>query len=67
MEININKFTLKNMTKSFDEIMSIGWKQSNMPETVSLKLPKLKKTKSKNTSPTIKLPKLKKVTKEVTV
>ena len=63
MEINRNKFTLKNMTKIFDDIMS---KKIDLPQQVSLKLPNLKKIKSKKIeSPAIKLPKLKKLTGEV--
>ena len=64
MEINRNKFTLNNMTKAFDDIMS---NKTDIPQQVSLKLPSLKKVKPKDKkiSPTIKLPKLKKVTEKI--
>ena len=44
MEINRNKFTLNNMTKAFDDIMS---NKTDIPQQVSLKLPSLKKVKPK--------------------
>ena len=42
---NREKFTLNNMAKVLDEIMERHMK--DMPEQVSIKLPKLKKSKSK--------------------
>ena len=66
MQINREKFTLKNMTKVFDDIMS---NKSGIPQQVSLKLPNLKKKDSnkseKKVNPTIQLPKLKKLTGDV--
>ena len=66
MQINRDKFTLKNMTKVFDDIMS---NKSGIPQQVSLKLPNLKKKDSdkseKKVNPTIQLPKLKKLTGDV--
>ena len=60
MEENRGKFTLKDMTNKFDEIMEKHMK--NSPQQVNLKLPKLKKVdKSKMVTPDIKLPKLNKV------
>ena len=60
MEENRGKFTLKDMTKKFDDIMEKHMK--NSPQQVNLKLPKLKKVdKSKMVTPDIKLPKLNKV------
>ena len=44
MNKNREKFTLNNMTKVLDEIMK---KYSKTPEVVSIKLPKLKKSKPK--------------------
>ena len=64
MDINREKFTLKNMMKKLDEIME-NYMQ-NVPKQVNLNIPKLKKVnKSKAVSPTIKLPKLKKVTEAI--
>ena len=58
---NRREFSLKAMAIQFNEILDDVFKQ--MPSSVSLKLPKLKKVGSKDDTPTIiKLPKLKKVT-----
>ena len=59
MNVNSKKFTLKNMSKKLDEIMSEHL--SKVPSQVSLNLPKLKKVDGKKELPKIKLPKLKKV------
>lgn len=56
---NINKFTLENMSKRLDEIVSPGIEQ--IPSIATLKLPKLKRVGAKTELPKIKLPKLKKV------
>ena len=56
---NINKFTLENMSKKLDEIVSPGIEQ--IPGMAGLKLPKLKKINKETVLPKIKLPKLKKV------
>ena len=45
MQINREKFTLKNMTKVFDDIMS---NKSGIPQQVSLKLPNLKNKENEN-------------------
>ena len=60
MNQNREKFTLAKMTDKFKEILDKYLK--NMPQQVSLNLPKLKKV-SKNEKPTnkLKLPKLKKI------
>ena len=60
MNQNREKFTLSKMTDKFKEILDRHLK--NMPQQVSLNLPKLKKV-SKNEKPTnkLKLPKLKKI------
>jgi len=64
MEINREKFTLNKMTEKLDEIMENHMK--DVPQTVGLQLPKLKKVnESKSEPPKIKLPKLKKVTEGV--
>ena len=58
---NRREFSLKAMAIEFNKILDDVLKQ--MPSSVSLKLPKLKKVGSKDDKPaTIKLPKLKKVT-----
>ena len=58
---NRREFSLKAMAIEFNKILDDVFKQ--MPSSVSLKLPKLKKVGSKDDKPaTIKLPKLKKVT-----
>ena len=58
---NRREFSLKAMAIEFNKILDEVLKQ--MPSSVSLKLPKLKKVGSKDDKPaTIKLPKLKKVT-----
>ena len=62
MSDNREKFTLKNMAKKLDEILTQYMKDS--PTQVSLKLPELNKV-SDSDSNKIKLPKLKKVTEEV--
>jgi len=61
MDINRDKFTLKNMTNKLDDIVEKYIK--GQPQQVSLNLPKLKKINTK--SPEIKLPKLKKITEKV--
>ena len=60
MKINRSKFTLKNMSKKLNEVVSNYTK--DIPQQVGINLPKLKKVDSKNTNDTtsIKLPKLKK-------
>ena len=61
MKINREKFTLNKMTEKLDDIMEKYMK--DIPQTVGLQLPKLKKVnESKSEPPKIKLPKLKKVT-----
>ena len=58
---NRREFSLKAMAIEFNKMLDGVFKQ--MPSSVSLKLPKLKKVGSKDDKPaTIKLPKLKKVT-----
>jgi len=58
---NRREFSLKAMAVEFNKILDEVLKQ--MPSSVSLKLPKLKKVGSKDDKPaTIKLPKLKKIT-----
>ena len=58
---NRREFSLKAMAIEFNKILDDVLKQ--IPSSVSLKLPKLKKVGSKDDKPaTIKLPKLKKVT-----
>ena len=59
MEDNRKKFTLKNMTTKFDEIMEKYTK--DVATQVGLQLPKLKK-KSSTPTESIKLPKLKRTT-----
>jgi glycosyltransferase involved in cell wall biosynthesis len=56
---NINKFTLENMSKKLDEIVSPNIEK--IPTITTLKLPKLKRVDSKLDLPKIKLPTLKKV------
>ena len=63
MKINRDKFTLDNMTKKLDEIITPI--VDKVPTQVGIKLPKLKKS-NKSKLPKIKLPKLKK-TNEATV
>ena len=55
---NIENFSMKIMTEKFNKI--IEKYTSNLPSSVSLKLPKLKKLNKQKSSP-IKLPKLKRV------
>ena len=55
MEENRSKFTMQKMSEKLDFILSNVLK--DIPQQVSLNLPKLKK---KTTPPKIKLPKLKK-------
>ena len=57
MKKNRDKFTLKEMTNGLDKIVSKYLK--NVPQQVSLNLPKLKKVSKEENK--IKLPKLKKV------
>ena len=59
MKVNREKFTLNKMTEKFDEIIE---NHLDIPNQVTLNLPKLKKTGGKVKSPEIKLPKLNKVT-----
>ena len=61
MDINREKFTLNKMTEKLDEIMEKYLK--DIPQQVSLNLPKLKKVNKE--TPKVKLPKLKKVTETV--
>ena len=60
MGINRDKFTYKKMTELLNNI--VDKYTENIPSQVSLKLPKLKKVKDKNTPTKLKLPTLKKVT-----
>ena len=64
MKVNRDKFTLDKMAEKLDEIISPI--MNELPQQVSLNLPKLKKV-DKVETPKIKLPKLKKVTNEATV
>jgi hypothetical protein len=58
---NRREFSLKAMAIKFNKIIDDVLK--NLPQSVSLKLPKLKKVGNKSSQPSkIKLPKLKKVT-----
>ena len=57
MKKNIDKFKLSDMTTKLKEIMDKY--TENLPQAVSLNLPKLKK--SSNNKSKLKLPKLKKV------
>jgi len=61
MDENKEKFTLNKMTEKLDEIMEKYLK--DIPQQVSLNLPKLKKVNKE--TPKVKLPKLKKVTETV--
>ena len=61
MNINREKFTLDNMVKKLDEIVTPYI--DKVPTQVGLKLPKLKKVDNLE-SPKIKLPKLKKITED---
>jgi glycosyltransferase involved in cell wall biosynthesis len=65
MKKNVEKFSLENMTKKFDEIMEKYTK--DMPQQVSLNLPKLKKVDKTKAKPVMELPKLKKVSDGVKV
>ena len=58
---NRREFSLNAMAEEFNKILDEVFKQ--MPQSVNLNLPKLKKTSNNNSKPTkLKLPKLKKVT-----
>ena len=58
---NRREFSLNAMAAKFNKILDDVFKQ--MPQSVNLNLPKLKKTSDSNSKPTkLKLPKLKKVT-----
>ena len=58
---NRREFSLNAMAAEFNKILDEVFKQ--MPQSVNLNLPKLKKTSNNNSKPTkLKLPKLKKVT-----
>ena len=61
MHVNREKFTLNNMAKVLNEIVEKYTK--DLPEQVSITLPKLKKVTNKQ-EPSKILPKLKKVTTE---
>ena len=59
---NKTKFSLDAMTKKFEEILDGHLpKFEEQPQSVDLKLPKLKKVKSSSEKPKVELPKLKKV------
>jgi len=62
MNQNREKFTLKKMANKFVEIVEQYTK--DLPTTVGLKLPKLKKVNDDSKPPQIKLPKLKKITED---
>ena len=59
MDMNRDKFTLKNMSKLLNEV--VDKYSSDIPTQVGLNLPKLKKAGSSK-PPKLNLPKLKKVT-----
>jgi hypothetical protein len=63
MSINRDKFTHKKMTELLNKLIDKYTENiEEQPSQVSLKLPKLKKVKDKNTPTKLKLPTLKKVT-----